>query len=182
MSFHHRLLFEGFKCAFFWAYFGLVPHFHRAFAPITSTILAKLTIPPEVLLVLSDMQFHPPSEVSPSLFNLLPWRYRGLVLKSAFRQMPPLAAAAVLYREVLGSDVSLVLWNLASYEGAPAPSGMERVLMLSGFDANSFRIIEQWLQAGSPGTAMPTNPQDSPAGLGQSGSSFEAVLAALRRY
>jgi len=137
---------------------------------------------PEVLLVLSDMQFHPPSEVSPSLFNLLPWRYRGLVLKSAFRQMPPLAAAAVLYREVLGSDVSLVLWNLASYEGAPAPSGMERVLMLSGFDANSFRIIEQWLQAGSPGTAMPTNPQDSPAGLGQSGSSFEAVLAALRRY
>ena len=57
--------------------------------------------------------------------------------------MPPLAAALVLYREVFGQEVSLVLWNLASYEGSPVKSDMERVLLLSGFDANSFRIIER---------------------------------------
>jgi len=56
---------------------------------------------------------------------------------------------------------------------------MDRVLLLSGFDANSLRTIEQWLRAGSPGSAMPTAQQSAPAG---SGSSFEAVLAALRRY
>ncbi|HEY0756027.1 MAG TPA: hypothetical protein VGD98_18865 [Ktedonobacteraceae bacterium] len=138
--------------------------------------------PPEVLVVLSDMQFHPPSTIEPALVKRLPQRYQSLLLQPKFRRMPPLAAAIVLYRAVLGTQVSLVLWNLASYQGSPAPSGMERVLMLSGFDTNSFRIIEQWLQAGSPGTAMPTDPTNAPAGSGQSNSSFEAVLAALRRY
>jgi hypothetical protein len=59
---------------------------------------------------------------------------------------------------------------------------MERILMLSGFDANSLRILEQWLRAGSPGTALPMDQQTMPSGSGQSNSSFEAVLAALRRY
>lgn len=138
--------------------------------------------PPEVLVVLSDMQFYPPQSVEPGQVNILPRRYQGLLTQQAFRRMPPLAAAIVLYREVLGNDVSLVLWNLASYQGSPVPSGMDRVLMLSGFDTNSFQIVEHWLQAGSPGTAMPTNPDLAPAGDGQSNSSFEAVLAALRRY
>ena len=47
--------------------------------------------------------------------------------------------------------------------------------------------IEQWLQAGSPGSAMPAvggsgRAATPTAGGGESGSSFEAVLAALRRY
>ena len=62
------------------------------------------------------------------------------------------------------------------------PSSMERVLMLSGFDANSFHTIEQWLRAGSPGTALPMTPEAVSADSGQSNSSFEAVLAVLRRY
>jgi hypothetical protein len=138
--------------------------------------------PPEVLVVLSDMQFHPPDTITPQQKKLLPVRYQRLLDQPGFRRMPPLAAAIVLYREVLGQEVSLVLWNLASYEGAPVPSGMDRVLLLSGFDANSFRSIEQWLRAGSPGSVMPTDPQGAPASSGQSNSSFEAVLAAVRRY
>ncbi|HEX7733268.1 MAG TPA: hypothetical protein VF458_00340 [Ktedonobacteraceae bacterium] len=135
-----------------------------------------------MLVVLSDMQFYPPQEITRGQVNILPRRYQGMLMQPAFRQMPPLAAAIVLYREVLGNNVSLVLWNLASYEGSPVPSGMDRLLMLSGFDTNSFQIMEQWLQAGSPGTAMPTDPEHAPSGSGQSNSSFEAVLAALRRY
>ena len=136
---------------------------------------------PEVLVILSDMQFYPPASIDRTLLKNVPQKYQKLIQKPAFAKMPPLAAAIVLYREILDTEVSLVLWNLAAYQGSPAPSGMERVLMLSGFDANSFKTIEAWLRAGSPGSAMPTNPQ-APAGSGQSGSSFEAVLANLRRY
>jgi hypothetical protein len=64
--------------------------------------------------------------------------------------------SALLYRELLGDDISVVIWNLAAYEGSPVPSGMDRVLLLSGFDADSLRTIELWLRAGSPGSAMPT--------------------------
>jgi hypothetical protein len=137
---------------------------------------------PEVLVVLSDMQFHPPAHLPSDHLSLLSRKYQHLLRLPAFRRMPPLAAAIVLYREVLGNDINLILWNLASYEGAPTPSGMERILMLSGFDANSLRILEQWLRAGSPGTALPMDQQTMPSGSGQSNSSFEAVLAALRRY
>jgi hypothetical protein len=148
---------------------------------------------PEVLVVLSDMQFHPAAELDSWSLRRLPLRYREALKRREFKLVPPLAAALVLYRELLGSDISVVIWNLAAYEGSPVPSGMDRVLLLSGFDANSLRIIEQWLRAGSLGSAMPTavgvvarpDPSarpDPPAGSGESGSSFEAVLAALRRY
>ncbi len=137
---------------------------------------------PEVLVVLSDMQFHPPAHITPDQLRILPRKYQHLIQRPAFSQMPPLAAAMVLYREVLGNDVNLILWNLASYEGSPVPSNMERVLMLSGFDANSFHTIEQWLRAGSPRTALPMAPEAVSADSGQSNSSFEAVLAVLRRY
>ena len=134
---------------------------------------------PEVLVILSDMQFHPAAELDSWSLRRLPHRYQEALKRREFKSIPPLAAALVLYKELLASDVSVVIWNLAAYEGAPVPSGMDRVLLLSGFDANSLRTIEQWLRAGSPGSAMPTAQQSAPAG---SGSSFEAVLAALRRY
>jgi hypothetical protein len=137
---------------------------------------------PEVLVILSDMQFHPAAELDSWSLRRLPQRYQEALKRREFKLVPPLAAALVLYRELLGSEISVVIWNLAAYEGSPVPSGMDRVLLLSGFDANSLRIIEQWLRAGSPGSAMPAAQQSAPAGSGESGSSFEAVLAALRRY
>lgn len=136
---------------------------------------------PEVLVILSDMQFHPPASIDPGQLRILPTRYQNIINSPAFKEMPPLAAAIVLYREIFGSEISLVLWNLATYEGSPVPSKMDRVLMLSGFDTNSFQIMEQWLRAGSPGSAMPATPI-APGEAGTSGSSFEAVLAALRQY
>ena len=45
----------------------------------------------------------------------------------------------------------------------------------------SSMVVEQWLRAGSPGTAMPQNAGPDAAD-GQSGSSFEAVLHTLRKY
>lgn len=137
---------------------------------------------PEVLVILSDMQFHPAAELDSWSLRRLPPRYQEVLKRREFKSVPPLAAALVLYKELLGSDISVVIWNLAAYEGSPVPSGMERVLLLSGFDANSLRIIEQWLRAGSPGSSMPTAQQKAPAGSGESGSSFEAILAALRQY
>ncbi len=137
---------------------------------------------PETLVILSDMQFHAPTDLGPGELQVVPKRYQKMIQQPVFKRMPPLAAAIVLYRKVLGSDISLVLWNLAAYEGSPVPSNMQRVLMLSGFDTNSFPILEQWLRAGSPGRAMPTSPTTTQKEGGQSDSSFEAVLAALRAY
>ncbi len=59
---------------------------------------------------------------------------------------------------------------------------MERVLLLSGFDANTLRSLELWLRAGSPGSAMLVSPSTAPSGAGHSNSSIEAVLYALQRY
>jgi hypothetical protein len=161
---------------------------------LTDWLLTHPKVPrPEVLVILSDMQFHPAAELDTWSLRRLPPRYQEALKRREFKSVPPLAAALVLYRELLASDISVVIWNLAAYEGSPVPSGMDRVLLLSGFDANSLRTIEQWLRAGSPGSAMPTavgvaaRPDSQAgtvplAGSGESGSSFEAVLAALRRY
>jgi hypothetical protein len=136
---------------------------------------------PEAIVILSDMQFHPPEKLSEHELNLVPDKFKKLIQRPEFKKMPPLASAIVLYREILGSDVSLILWNLATYAGSPVPGGMDRVLLLSGFDTNTFKIVETWLNAGSPGTAMPEDAAKSVAS-GDSNSSLETVLAALRQY
>lgn len=136
---------------------------------------------PEALIVFSDMQFHPASKLAQWEIQRIPEHYRKYLQQPEFKSIPPLAAAIVLYREILGQDISVIPWNLASYEGSPAPSKMDRVLLLSGFDTNSFRIVEQWLQAGSPGGAMPMKTTSSPD-KEENRSSFEAVLTALRHY
>ena len=154
-----------------------------SFISLISWLVEHPQVPrPEVVIVLSDMQFEPPETIPAQQLRHLPEAYREVLNRPEMRDVPPLAAAIVLYREVLGSEVSLVLWNLAAYEGSPVPSGMDRVLLLSGFDANSLRSLELWLRAGSPGSAMPVSPETAPAGDGQSGSSIEAVLYALRQY
>ena len=104
---------------------------------------------PRTLYFFSDMQFHPPARQK--FDGALPARVRSYFTP----QTPPLLAALRAYRELLG-PVDVVLWNLAAYDNAPLPSGMDGVLMLAGFDANSFRHVTTWQESGSPG-ALPGN-------------------------
>jgi hypothetical protein len=102
---------------------------------------------PRTLYFFSDMQFHPPE------LQTLPQRtVLGAELQKLFQpNVPPLLAAIRAYRHLIG-PVDVVLWNLAAYDAAPLPSKMEGVMMLAGFDANSFRHVETWQNAGSPAT------------------------------
>lgn len=102
---------------------------------------------PRTLYFFSDMQFHPPEEQT--MANV---RIPAAIRKLFKGGMPPLLAALTAYRQLLG-PVDVVLWNLAAYDNAPLPSGMAGVLMLAGFDANSFRHVTTWQAAGSPATA-----------------------------
>lgn len=38
------------------------------------------------------------------------------------------------------------MWNLAAYSPVPVPATMQDVLLVSGFDANTFRHVESWRQ------------------------------------
>ncbi len=95
--------------------------------------------PPDCLWFFSDMQFHPAAGQLPS--NL----HKGLrseQLKMGAKE-PPLEAALKLYRHCFGA-VDVVLWNLAAYSPVPVPSEMEGILLVSGFDANTFRSVAAW--------------------------------------
>jgi hypothetical protein len=115
---------------------------------------------PRTLYFFSDMQFHPAEQQTIAQSGL------PAAVKAFFTpNTPPLLAALRAYQSLLG-PVDVVLWNLASYDNAPLPSGMDGVLMLAGFDANSFRHVTTWQASGSPGTF------EKPAG--------EAAVAAVR--
>ncbi|MCA9806151.1 MAG: hypothetical protein KC777_29490 [Cyanobacteria bacterium HKST-UBA02] len=102
-------------------------------AELIQLLAADPSMPrPRTLFFFSDMQFHPaPSSIDPiarNFMHLAPW------------SKPPLVAAIEAYRQLIG-PVKVVLWNLASYDNSPAPADMEDVIMLSGFDANTFKSL-----------------------------------------
>ncbi len=109
---------------------------------------------PRTLYFFSDMQFHPPTQQGfrpPWGKSDPPDPLAGLALARPLDPRdPPLLALLKLWRETLG-PVDVVLWNLAAYDASPAPSGMDHVLMLSGFDANSFAHVRKWQESGSQG-------------------------------
>lgn len=116
---------------------------------LLALLLAEPNRPrPRTLYFFSDMQFTPPERQGLPVFN------RGMPhpgdLPELDPSQPPLLAALKLWRERLG-PVDVVLWNLAAYDNAPLPSGMDHVLMLAGFDANSFQHVAKWQAQGSPG-------------------------------
>lgn len=86
---------------------------------------------PRTLFFFSDMQFHPAGGST---------TLTGSIASFFLPGKPPLVAAIEAYRQMIG-PVKVVLWNLASYDNAPAPAGMEDVIMLSGFDVNTFRLL-----------------------------------------
>lgn len=110
---------------------------------------------PRTLFFFSDMQFAPPAQQKlPSFHYGQPEQPTELPdLPKLDPRAPPLLAVLKLWRERLG-PVDVVLWNLAAYDNAPLPSGMDHVLMLAGFDANSFQHVVKWQAQGSPGGTL----------------------------
>lgn len=123
--------------------------------------------PPDCLWFFSDMQFHPAEGAVDTLPAPLLKEARALGLGQG---RPPLELALDLYRKHFG-PVDVVLWNLAAYAPIPVPSDMKGVLLVSGFDANTFRYVETWRQGG-----------DLPTEEGTVEESQEVILEAIRRY
>ncbi|MFN3197992.1 MAG: TROVE domain-containing protein [Bradymonadia bacterium] len=98
--------------------------------------------PPDCLWFFSDMQFHPAAGALKSQPNVITElsKIHGVSL-----QGPPLEAALKLYRKAIG-PVDVVLWNLAAYAPVPVPADMEGVLLVSGFDTNTFDTVSRWRQ------------------------------------
>ncbi|MCE9670820.1 hypothetical protein LY474_23720 [Myxococcus stipitatus] len=137
---------------------------------------------PRTLYFFSDMQFHPPEfqslgdtrgEAAERKAALL--RELGVDVDAA---TPPLLAALKAWHRALG-PVDVVLWNLAAHDSAPLPSKLPHVLMLAGFDANSFRHVSAWQAAGSPAT--PERPAVTPADAG-AGKNPGAELDFIRTF
>ncbi|WP_164016434.1 hypothetical protein [Pyxidicoccus trucidator] len=132
---------------------------------------------PRTLYFFSDMQFHPPElqTVASGRVELL--QGRGVRFET---NMPPLLAALQAWHRVLG-PVDVVLWNLAAYENAPLPSTLPNVLLLAGFDANSFRHVSTWQGAGSPAVPATQGPAVTPADAG-AGKKPSAELDFIRAF
>ena len=141
---------------------------------------------PRTLYFFSDMQFHPPaSQTFAPQWGGGRLRPRHAELVRALPPLdprdPPLLALLKMWRERLG-PVDVVLWNLATYDNAPVPSGMDHVLMLAGFDAQSFRHVAKWQAAGSAGgTARPRTDPDVALPAGPSRDP-EAELDVIRTF
>jgi hypothetical protein len=73
-----------------------------------------------------------------------------------------------LYRALLG-PVDVVLWNLAAYTPVPVSAKTEGVLLVSGFDANTFRHVSAWRD----GKAL---------GEGKVEQNQEVILNTIRAY
>ncbi|MCP3099805.1 hypothetical protein LZ198_13100 [Myxococcus sp. K15C18031901] len=148
-------------------------------------LLAEPSRPrPRTLYFFSDMQFHPPEfqslgdtrgEAADRKAALL--RELGVDLDAG---TPPLLAALDAWHRALG-PVDVVLWNLAAHDNAPLPSKLPHVLMLAGFDANSFRHVAAWQAAGSPVTPERPSPGVTPSDAG-GGRNPDAELDFIRTF
>ncbi len=126
--------------------------------------------PPDCLWFFSDMQFHPASGARKEIPKDLMAMAKNLGIDT---NVPPLELALKLYRKAIG-PVDVVLWNLAAYAPIPVPSDMEGVLLVSGFDNNTFRYVETWRQTGQvPGASK---------GAGKVEDNQEVILDHIRSY
>jgi hypothetical protein len=103
---------------------------------------------PDCLWFFSDMQFHPAAGGK----DCIPKELQALAKQHGVgsREVPPLQVAVELYRALIG-HVDVVLWNLAAYAPVPVPADMDGVLLVSGFDANTFASVTAWRDGKKPG-------------------------------
>jgi hypothetical protein len=97
--------------------------------------------PPDCLWFFSDMQFHPAAGGKDCIPKELLADAKRLGVGT--QDVPPLQVAIELYRKMFGK-VDVVLWNLAAYAPVPVPADMDGVLLVSGFDANTFASVKAW--------------------------------------
>ena len=104
--------------------------------------------PPECLWFFSDMQFDPAGHHGDrdKLPDALMVMARDKGIDTA---RPPMEVALDLYRQAIG-PIDVVLWNLAAYSPVPVSAQMPGVLLVSGFDANTFKHVEAWRQNKQP--------------------------------
>ncbi len=122
--------------------------------------------PPDCLWFFSDMQFHPAVAVGgPAMKPVVAMAKK---LGVGFTNVPPLEVALRIYRQMFGA-VDVVLWNLAAYAPVPVPSDMEGVLLVSGFDTNTFSQVETWRKRRE-------------LGGGKMATNQNVVLETIRRY
>ena len=95
---------------------------------------------PDCLWFFSDMQFHPAADTGAIASDMAALAKR---LGVGVKNVAPLEAALEIYRQMFG-PVDVVLWNLAAYAPVPVPSDMKGVLLVSGFDTNTFSQVETW--------------------------------------
>lgn len=106
-------------------------------------LLADDSLPrPDTLWYFSDMQFHPPEDQGQATDEML----SGLPRQYWDKNVPPLEAAIKMYQEVIG-PVDIVLWNLNGYDSSPVKSAMNHVLLVSGFDTNTFELFTKWKES-----------------------------------
>jgi hypothetical protein len=125
----------------------------------------KDVAPPDCLWFFSDMQFHPAGGSAAKVPKELQKQAEALGLH---KNAPPLELAMKLYRALLG-PVDVVLWNLAAYTPVPVSAKTEGVLLVSGFDANTFRHVSAWRD----GKAL---------GEGKVEQNQEVILNTIRAY
>lgn len=126
--------------------------------------------PPDCLWFFSDMQFHPAARLGD--LRQVPRALRAeLDRLDVDLSRPPLELAVEIYRALVG-HVDVVLWNLAAYAPAPVPANMPGVLLVSGFDTNTFAQVEAWRTgANAPAT------RETPAAQAN-----EVVLDVIRSF
>ena len=121
---------------------------------------------PDTLFFFSDMQFHPPD--APQVCHVWGQKYKKHLLsltKTGERikqyldiRKPPLVAAIDAWRSLIG-PVDIVLWNMATYEASPVPSKVDNVLLVSGFDVNTMKHIDNWKKSGSKAASTRSIPE-----------------------
>ncbi len=120
---------------------------------------------PDCLWFFSDMQFHPAAGGADAIPGDLTKLAKKLGVE---RSGPPLEIALRMYRAMFG-HVDVVLWNLAAYSPVPVPADMPGVLLVSGFDTNTFKQVEAWRSKRTSKTSKVAENQ-------------QTVLEAIRRF